>query len=140
MLSLHEVCEQRKIVLKAPLTVGGEISRINKTDCKKYGLLEGVCFCVRHLQEEKNNKGTMCCFPKYSEEDKCSGRLANCPQRFMSVFESVGSGIGSGKLCEKHLKQADSDERITGNKCYVSPRKVINHLPVSLNSPRSFCC
>lgn len=107
----------------SPVNCWGKISRLGKIECEKYGLL-GVCLCVRHLQYEKQKKGSLCCFPKRSEEDQCSGRLTSYPKRLFSVFESVGSAIGSGKLCEKHLKQADSDERITGNKSYVSPRKV----------------
>lgn len=119
----------------------GKISRLSKTDSEKYGFLKSVCFCVKHLQEEKQKK-SMCCFPKRSEEDKCSGRLSSCPQRLLSVFESIGSArIGSGKLCESHLKQADSDERITGNKSYVSPRKVslIKFVKNVLEIPSKFC-
>ena len=117
----------------SPVNCWGKISRLRKIDCEKYGLQEGVCLCVRHLQGEKQKIGSLCCFPKRSEEDQCSGRLTSCPKRLFPVFESVGSVIGSGKLCEKHLRHADSDERITGNKSYVSPRKVIY-----LNTPQSF--
>ena len=46
VLRFHEVCKRNKTVLTAPLTVGG-----------KYGLLEGVCLCVRHLQDENKGKG-----------------------------------------------------------------------------------
>ena len=82
----------------SPVNCWGKISRLRKIDCEKYGLQEGVCLCVRHLQGEKQKIGSLYC----SEEDQCSGRLTSCPKRLFPVFESVDSVIGSGS--EKHLR------------------------------------
>lgn len=104
----------------------GKISRLNNNECKKYGFEEGEYLCVRHFDEERKQKQQPgCCFPKRSLEDTCSGVLTNCPQRLVAVFKELDAvKTGYGKICLGHLKQADSDERITGNKCYVSARKV----------------
>ncbi|XP_078364123.1 uncharacterized protein LOC144648445 [Oculina patagonica] len=95
-------------------------------DSLNYGFQESVYLCVRHHEELRQKNRNVCCFLICSPDDKCSGRLAICPQRFVSVFEDLaGRGKLSGRnSCQTHLTQADNDTRITGNINYISPRKV----------------
>ena len=48
-----------------------------------------------------------------------------CPQRLVTVFETISPPkTSSSKICHGHLKTADNDDRIIGNKYYSSARKV----------------
>lgn len=83
-------------------------------------------FCVRHYDQVLKTH-TTCCFPKISPDDECSGYFVICPQRLTVVFNDITvtqDRKNSDRICHKHLGQADADERVFGNKHYVSPRKV----------------
>jgi len=88
---------------------------------------EGIFLCIRHYDKLRESNETACCFPQSSTSDTCSGRLTKCPQRLITVFESL---VETDKLflnpniCNKHLIQADTEERIVCSKHYISPRKV----------------
>ena len=83
-----------------------------------------MCLCLKHY-EEKTPANSACCFPKRSDSDKCSGCLVICPQRLETVFETISPPkTSSSKICHGHLKTAENDDRIIGNKYYSSARKV----------------
>ena len=88
---------------------------------------EGLFLCIRHYDKLRESNETTCCFPQSSASDTCSGRLTKCPQRLIAVFESL---VDTDKLflnpniCNKHLIQADIEQRIVCSKHYISPRKV----------------
>ena len=88
---------------------------------------EGIFLCIRHYDKLRESNETTCCFPQSSASDTCSGRMTKCPQRLITVFESL---VDTDKLflnpniCNKHLIQADTEERIVCSKHYISPRKV----------------
>ena len=74
---------------------------------------------------EKKPVNYACCFRKRSYSDKCSGCLVICPQRLVTVFETISPPKeSSSKICHWHLKTADNVDRIIGNKYYSSARKV----------------
>lgn len=87
-----------------------------------------VSLCVRHYEKLRGENETTCCFPQNSSADSCCGRLKKCPQRLVTVLESLVKDKEKFKLnphiCEKHFLQADTEERVVHSKHYVSPRKV----------------
>ena len=93
---------------------------------------ESVCLCVRHYEKLSESNETSCCFPQSSVTDTCSGRLTKCPRRLVTVFESLVKGTDNlfinPHICNKHLSQADKEERILYSKHYIPPRKVRNKL------------
>ena len=88
---------------------------------------EGIFLCIQHYNKLRESKETTCCFPQSSASDTCLGRQTKCPQCLITVFESL---VDTDKLfinpniCNKHLIQADTEERIVCSKHYISPRKV----------------
>ena len=41
------------------------------------------------LLKLRESNETTCCFPQRSASDTCSGRMTKCPQRLITMFESV---------------------------------------------------
>ena len=70
---------------------------------------EGIFLYIRHYDKLRESNETTCYFPQSSASDTCSGRLIKCPQRLITVFESL---VDTNKLflnpniCNKHLIQA----------------------------------
>ena len=95
-------------------------------------LEESVCLCVRHYEKLREINEASCCFPQSSVSDICSGRLTKCPQRLVTVFETLVKGTDklfiNSHICNKHLSQADTEERILCSKNYTPPRKVRSKL------------
>ena len=90
-------------------------------------LVEGIFLCIRHYDKLRESNETTCCFAQSSASDTCSGRLTKCPQRLITVFESLADTdklFLNPNICNKHLIQADTEERIGCSKHYISPRKV----------------
>ena len=92
----------------------------------------GECLCMRHYEQLRKSNTLTCCFPLKSVTDVCSGNLIKCPQRLISVFESLVENKENlsfdPHICKKHLAQADTEERIFNNEKCISPRKVRNNL------------
>ena len=102
----------------------GKIFHLSDADSQRFGFKTKVCLCLKHY-EEKTPANSACCFPKRSDSDKCSGCLVICPQRLVTVFETISPPkTSSSKICHGHLKTAENDDRIIGNKYYSSARKV----------------
>ena len=88
---------------------------------------EGIFLCIRHYDKLRESNETSCCFPQSSASDTCSGRMIKCPQRLITVFENLVDThtlFLNPNICNKHLRQADTEERIVCSKHYISPRKV----------------
>ncbi|XP_015773061.1 PREDICTED: uncharacterized protein LOC107351283 [Acropora digitifera] len=101
----------------------GKIFHLSEADSQRFGFKTKVCLCLTHY-EEKTPANSACCFPKRSDSDKCSGCLVICPQRLVTVFETISPPkTSSRKICHGHLKTANNDDRIIGNKYYSSARK-----------------
>lgn len=97
----------------------GKIFHLSEADSQRFGFKTKVCLCLKHY-EEKTPANSACCFPKRSDSDKCSGCLVICPQRLVTVFETISPPkTSSSKICHGHLKKADNDDRIIGNKYSV---------------------
>ena len=102
----------------------GKIFHLSEADSQRFGSKTKVCLCLKHY-EEKTPANSACCFLKRSDSDKCSSCLVICPQRLVTVFETISPPkTSSSKICHGHLKTADNDDRIIGNKYYSSARKV----------------
>lgn len=71
---------------------------------------------MHHYETLRKKSNTTCCFPKSSDTDLCSGRLIKCPQRLVTVFTSLVENkenvYWNPLICNKHLLQADADQRI----------------------------
>lgn len=116
---LRELCGAKITVVQVLVIAGGKFSVF-----PRFGFKTKVCLCLKHY-EEKTPANSACCFPKRSDSDKCSGCLVICPQRLVTVFETISPPkTSSSKICHGHLKTADNDDRIIGNKYYSSARKV----------------
>ena len=89
-------------------------------------------FCIWHYEKLQESNEASCCFPQSSVRDTCSGRLTKCPKHLVTVFESLVKGTNklfmNPHICNKHLSQADTEERILYSKHYILPRKVRSEL------------
>ena len=89
-------------------------------------------FCIWHYEKLQESNEASCCFLQSSVRDTCSGRLTKCPKHLVTVFESLVKGTNklfmNPHICNKHLSQADTEERILYSKHYILPRKVRSKL------------
>ena len=81
----------------------GQNFQLSTTNCRKSGLKDNVCLCLKHDEEVKlrnhEKEKSECCFPK-SSDDKCSGGSIICPQRLVTVMNNIiAAKTIQGKIC-----------------------------------------
>ena len=102
----------------------GKIFHLSEADSQRFGFKTKVCLCLKHYEEKKTSKFSVL-LPDAFRQRQASGCLVICPQRLVTVFETISPPkTSSSKICHGHLKTADNDDRIIGNKYYSSARKV----------------
>ena len=127
MQRVRELCGAKITVVQVLVIAEGKFSTFQKQTHKGLASKQR-CACVwtlRGKNPSQDSLSTCRCFPKRSDSDKRSGCLVICPQRLVTVFETISPPkTSSSKICHGHLKTAANDVRIIGNKYYSSARKV----------------
>ena len=104
---LRELCGAKITVVQVLVIAGGKFFTFLKQTHK--GVLVS-----KTLRGKKPSKFSVL-LPEASDSDKCSGCRVICPQRLVTIFETISPPkMSSSKICHGHLKTADNDDRIIG--------------------------